>query len=66
MVRCPSLLGLMALTLGALAVAALAREPTRPALPPAAPAGADRAPTLSGPRLATVPALAFHVRFSLN
>jgi len=66
MVRCSSLLGLVALTLGALAVAALAREPARPALSPATAADANPAPAWGGPRLAAAPAPTFHARFSLN
>jgi hypothetical protein len=58
----PSLLGMMFLTAGVVAVAALAKGPKRPALP-AAPA---RRIARDLSRLATLPAPTFHARFSLN
>jgi hypothetical protein len=62
--RCPSLLGMVFLTLGVLAVAALAQEPAVSAPPP--PAEDNPAPTRGSLRLATPPTPAFHARFSLN
>jgi hypothetical protein len=61
--RCPPLLGLVVLTLGALAVTALAR---RPAPRPPTPSGGGLPPARGGRGLGILPGPAFHARFSLN
>jgi hypothetical protein len=65
MLRCLSLLGMMVFTLGVIALASAAPTPAPQALPPSNDdnPGANRH---RGPRFATLPALAFHVRFSVN
>jgi hypothetical protein len=60
-----SLLGVMFLTAGVLAVAALAKGPARPA-PSPSPAGDNPALAHGVPRLSALPAPSFHARFSLN
>jgi hypothetical protein len=62
MVRCLSLLGMMVFALGVFALASAAPSPASPQLPPRD----DNPGPRSKPRFATLPALAFHARFSLN
>ena len=62
MVRCLSLLGMMVFALGVFALASAVPSPPLPQLPPP-----DDNPKSRGkPGFATLPALAFHARFSLN
>ncbi len=61
--RCLSLLGMMVFTLGVVAMASVVKQSARPALPPEK---APPSPACGCSRLLTVPALAFHARFSLN
>jgi hypothetical protein len=62
--RCLSLVGMMVFTFGVVAMASVVQTPARPALPP--PNDAPPAPACGCPRFLTLPALAFHARFSLN
>jgi hypothetical protein len=65
MARCLSLLGMMVFTMGIFALASAAPTSTPTPLPP--PTDDDcRCRQSRRSRLATVPALAFHARFSLN
>ncbi len=62
--RCLSLIGMMVFTLGVVAIASVVKSPARPTLPP--PNDAPPPPPHGASRLPTLPALAFHYRFSLN
>jgi hypothetical protein len=63
MVRCFSLLGMVAFALGVVALAAVSRKA---AAIPAPQRGPLPAPAGDKPRLSVFPALAFHAPFSLN